>query len=67
MDIVKGFKNKIHIDEAVTGKGFCDLLEIDYNAILKERQDAVSDNLPFFLSELVKIDTVKEWLKKHFG
>lgn len=65
--IVRGFKRKINPEEAMTGREFCDLLELDYDAIVKQRQEAVSDNLPYFLSELVKIEAVQNWLKKHYG
>lgn len=66
-EIVKGFKNKINAEEAMTGEDFCELLELDYNEIVKEREAGVKDNLPYFLSELIKIDVVRDWLKKHFG
>ena len=67
LEIVRGFKNKIEKEEAMTGRQFCELLELDYDAIVKERASSVGDNLPYFLSELVKISAVKEWLKKYFS
>ena len=64
--IVEGFKRKITLEEAMTGREFCELLELDYDAIVEERKGSSDPNLPFFLSELVKIDVVKDWLDKHF-
>ena len=66
-EIVTGFKRKINIEEAMTGREFCELLELDYDEIVKEREARVDDNLPYFLSELIKIDVVRNWLKKHFA
>ena len=63
-EILKGFKNKINKDEAMTGKEFCELLEIDYDVIVKKRNKDVSENFNYFLSEIIKIDVVKDWLKK---
>ena len=37
-DIVAGFKNRITWDEAMTGREFCELLEIDYDEIIRERK-----------------------------
>ena len=65
-EIVRGFKNRISMDEAMTGREFCELLEIDYDEIVNERKDAVSVNLSYFLSELVKIEEVQEWLSETF-
>ena len=66
-EIVTGFKGKINVEEAMTGREFCALLELDYDEIIKEREAAIGDNLPYFLSELVKIKVVKNWLRKHFS
>lgn len=66
-EILKGFKNKISKEEAMTGKEFCELLEIDYNAIVKKRNKDASKNLEYFLSEITKIEVVKNWLKKFFS
>lgn len=61
--IIDGFKKKIAPEEAMTGREFCQLLEIDYDEIVKNRKMQSPDNLNYFLSELVKIDSVKNWLK----
>ena len=65
-DIVKGFKGKITIKEAMTGREFCHLLELDYDEIVEARKVHAEENIVFFLSELIKIDAVKRWLRKNF-
>ena len=63
--IIDGFKKKIAPEEAMTGREFCQLLEIDYDEIVENRSMQSPDNLDYFLSELVKIDSVKSWLEKN--
>ena len=62
--ILTGFKRKISPEEAMTGKEFCELLEIDYEEIVFLRQKDQPDNVKFFLSELVQIREVKNMLIK---
>lgn len=62
--IIEGFKKKIALEEAMTGTEFCQLLEIDYDEIVEYRTRQSPDNLDYFLSELVKIESVKSWLEK---
>ena len=58
--ILHGFKNKIQIDECMTGKEFCSLsMEIDYNEIVVQRQKDQHENMVCFIKELLKIDEVK--------
>ena len=61
--IYDGFKRKIALAEAMTGREFCELLELDYDAIVRQRTADADANLRYFLSELAKIDSVK----RHFG
>lgn len=61
MAIFRGFKEKIARDEAMTGQEFCGLLEIDYAEIRKERTKQGPENIHYFLSELVKIKSVKDF------
>lgn len=61
--IVRGFKNKITFDQALTGREFCDILEIDYDYIVDHRKQDQNDNVEYFLSELIKIDRVRKILK----
>ena len=61
--IVAGFKNRISLDEAMTGREFCELLEIDYDLIVEARKADQELNLAYFVSELVKIPAVYERLQ----
>ena len=62
--IWNGFKRRIALDEAMEGREFCDLLEIDYAEIVRTRQADCADNLGYFLSELARIDSIKDRLRK---
>ena len=59
--ILQGFKNKIKPEEAFTGQEFCELIGIDYQAIIKERraQDQ-KENIRFFCEELLKIEECRK-------
>lgn len=63
--IVKGFKNKISIDEALTGKDFCELFGIDYQEIIYTREADRKANLDHFLSELFKNEDIANSLKSN--
>ena len=58
--IYHGLKQKIAIDEILTGTQFCTLLEIDYNEIVSLRKDDGAKNIVFFLKELLKIEEIKK-------
>jgi len=58
--IVKGFKSKITTEEALTGREFCDLLELDYDSIVKLREPLWEGNIAYFISELLKISEVRD-------
>ena len=58
--IVRGFKEKIHPDEAMTGREFCELVGLDYESILELRKPMAEGNISYFLRELLKIPEVKE-------
>jgi len=60
--IYEGLKKVISLEEAITGRKFCDLLEIDYDEIVDIRKNDQPQNFMFFLSELVNIKEVKETL-----
>jgi len=65
--IYEGFKKKISINEAMTGREFCELLEIDYDQIVSERKNEAPKNFSYFLTELVKIESVRNFLKLILG
>lgn len=59
-DLIKaGMKNKFSMNEIMTGKEFCQLLNIDYDKILEKRKNDQRENIQFFLSEIGRI-TKKE-------
>jgi hypothetical protein len=47
-----GLKNKFTLDEIMTGKEFCELLKIDYNAILTQRGKDAKENFAYFVNEV---------------
>jgi len=63
--IIQGFKNKIKPEEAFTGKEFCALIDIDYQAIIDKRKEQdQKENLSFFCEELLKIESCREIILK---
>ena len=66
-EIVAGFKKKIRLDEAMTGREFCELLKVDYDAVLAKRKEHQVDNLKFFVDELVQIPAVQAALNDALG
>ena len=64
--IITGFKQKIDPGEALTGREFCKLLEIDYETLIQSRNKDCEKNFSYFLSELIKIKEVKNQLKTKF-
>ena len=60
--IQEGFKNRISLKEAMTGREFCELLEIDYDEIVEARREHEKQNVEYFLSELIKMDVVRRRL-----
>ena len=58
--IVRGFKGKITKREAITGREFSELLELDYDEIVGARQGDQQDNVQFFLQELLCIGKARD-------
>jgi hypothetical protein len=58
--IVSGFKRKITKDMAMTGKELCEMLGLDYEAIINSRIHQQIRNLDYFLDGLLKIDVVRK-------
>ena len=48
----------------MTGREFCDLLEIDYDAIVEARRADGEDNRQYFVEELTKITPVLKLMVK---
>ena len=59
-----GFKRRIAHEEAMTGREFCELLEIDYDAIVRRRQTDCYDNCKYFVEEVLKIEPVRLRMQK---
>lgn len=53
--IVNGFKSKFTIDEVMTGREFCNLLNINYDEIVNQRQSDAKENFDYVLSQLSNI------------
>ena len=53
--IWNGFKKRIDKKEALTGREFCKLLEIDYDEVVEIRKQDVEDNIRYFVEELLRI------------
>lgn len=62
--IVQGFKSRISLDEALTGREFCELLEMDYDRIVEARKKDQEANLIFFIDELLKIQPMQDRIKQ---
>jgi len=62
-----GFKRRIALDEVMTGREFCELMEIDYDAIVEARRADGADNVEFFLAELVRVESIRRRLRDLLG
>ncbi len=65
--IVTGFKRKITLEEAMTGREFCGLLEIDYDSIIEDRKSDQEPNLTYFVETLLSIDAVRKVIEKRLA
>lgn len=64
LKIVEGFKKRFKEDQVMTGREFCDLLGIDYDAIIDAREKDAIDNFDYVIEELIKIDELKDAVQK---
>ena len=62
-----GFKNKIDQDQAMTGKEFCDLLELNYEEILDTRAKDRETNFNQLVKELIEIPKVQGFVKSELN
>lgn len=58
--IKTGLKNTFTEQEILTGKSFCDILNLDYDKIIQTRLEDAEDNLTYFVEELLKIEQVRK-------
>ena len=57
--IVTGFKNTFAIEEVMTGREFCNILDIDYDAVIKLRSDDVEDNFNYVTESILEIKDIR--------
>jgi hypothetical protein len=55
-----GLKNAFEINEIMTGFEFCELIKIDYNKIQQKRKNDSTENIDYFIDELLKIKEIRE-------
>lgn len=67
LQIVEGFKRKITENEAMTGREFCDLLGIDYDAMITRRMEHQQRNFDCFVDTLLEIPEVLRALETRMG
>lgn len=65
--IVDGFKRKITLREAMTGREFCNLLGIDYDEIVRFRQENQSVNFHDFIGSLLAIKTTRDEIERQLA
>jgi hypothetical protein len=65
--IVDGFKRRITLQEAMTGKEFCDLLGIDYNEIVCLRREHQKVNFHDFIARLLVISSTREEIERQLS
>jgi hypothetical protein len=62
--IVRGAKGRFDVSHAMTGRELCTFLGIDYDVLREKRQSQQSENLGYFLSELLKISEIRQFIRK---
>ncbi len=60
--IYEGFKGNFEVSHIMTGKELCEILNINYEQIIKERQRDAEDNTKYFIEELLKIEEIKNFI-----
>jgi len=64
-EIYDGFKHKFPINEIITGKELCELLDINYTDITNIRMNDQQNNVDYFIKELLRINAVKDAIMKY--
>lgn len=59
-----GLKNKFALEEILTGREFCELVDIRYERIVKERKVDQQKNREYFVREILKIPQIKKMISK---
>ena len=66
-EIREGFKGVIDINQAMTGREFCELLGVDYDVILAQRAADREANFDHLITELLNISAVREGIVDRLG
>ena len=64
--IVVGFKNVFALDEVMTGREFCDILGIDYDAIVEMRRKDIADNLGYVIEKMFEIKEARAYFSQQY-
>lgn len=64
--IITGFKNVFTKDEVITGKEFCDILGINYDAIVALRSADAADNFRYVVDKMFEIQKVRTEFAKNY-
>ena len=51
----------------MTGREFCELIEIDYDSILRQRAEEQPANFEFLLTAMLKIGPLQEFLSSRIS
>ena len=65
--IVRGAKGRFDVSHAMTGRELCALLHIDYDELCQKRKSQQSENLKYYLAELLKINEVRQHIRDLFN
>ena len=65
--IVDGFKRRITLEEAMTGREFCTLLDIDYDEIVRLRQENQVVNFRDFIDYLLRIRSTRDEIERQLA
>ena len=65
--VIDGFKRKITLEEAMTGREFCTLLNIDYDEIVNFRHKHQIVNLRDFISDILHMKSTREEIERQLG
>ncbi|MCJ7533240.1 MAG: hypothetical protein MUO64_19745 [Anaerolineales bacterium] len=62
--IVRGAKGRFDVSHVMTGRELCTILGIDYDVLRKKRQSQQSENLRYFLSDLLIFSEVRQIIRE---
>lgn len=65
--IMEGLKNEFDKTHILTGREFCEILNIDYDSIIEQRKNDGIENLHYFISEMLSIENVADIIKKRLA